>query len=130
GGGDRAVYLADDLRLVRKVALKVLNPETADAPGVRERFVAESRVAASLDHPHIIPIYEADDADGQLFIAMRYVPGADLASAIGSGSFTRERTLRVIDQVASALDAAHEAGLIHRDVKPANILLAAGSERG
>ena len=130
-GGMGAVYLADDLRLGRQVALKVLGSDTADIPTVRERFVRESRLAASLDHPNILPIYEAGEADGQLFIAMRYVPGRDLERAIsGEGPLSVDRTVDLIDQVASGLDAAHAAGLIHRDVKPGNILLAAGSQPG
>jgi class 3 adenylate cyclase len=130
-GGSGTVYLAEDTRLGRKVALKVLTTEAADAPGVRQRFVAESRLAASLDHPHIVPIYEAGEASGELFIAMRYVPGPDLAGLIrGSGQLPPDRAARIVGQIASALDAAHAAGLIHRDVKPGNILLAEGAERG
>ncbi len=130
-GGMGAVYLADDVRLGRKVALKVLAPETAEIPAVRERFVRESHLAASLDHPNILPIYEAGEAGGQLFIAMRYVPGPDLAGVIArDGPLALERTVSVIGQVASALDAAHAAGLIHRDVKPGNILVAPGSQPG
>ena len=130
-GGMGAVYLADDVRLGRKVALKVLAADTGQMPRVRERFVRESHVAASLDHPHILPIYEAGEADGQLFIAMRYVPGPDLAGIIArDGPLPLPRTVALIDQIASALDAAHAAGLIHRDVKPGNILVAPGSAPG
>ncbi|MFI5262196.1 MAG: protein kinase [Candidatus Limnocylindrales bacterium] len=130
-GGMGAVYLADDVRLGRKVALKVLAAETAELPAVRERFVRESHLAASLDHPHILPIFEAGEADGQLFMAMRYVPGPDLAGLIArDGPLALERTVALIGQVASALDAAHGAGLIHRDVKPGNILVAPGSAAG
>ena len=109
----------------------MLSPETAEIPTVRERFIRESQLAAALDHPHILPIYEAGEADGQLFIAMRYVPGPDLEGVIArDGPLPLERTLGLIDQVGSALDAAHAAGLIHRDVKPGNILVASGSSTG
>ncbi len=130
-GGMGAVYLAEDGRLGRNVALKVLAPDTAEMPQVRERFVRESHLAASLDHPNILPIYGAGEADGQLFMAMRFVPGPDLAGVIArDGPLALERTVGLIDQVAAALDAAHAAGLIHRDVKPGNILIAPGSAPG
>jgi class 3 adenylate cyclase len=130
-GGMGVVYLADDVRLGRKVALKVLTSEAADQPRIRERFLRESQIAASLDHPNILPIYDAGEADGQPYIAMRYVPGLDLDGLIKrDGSLSLERTSALIDQIASALDAAHAAGLIHRDVKPGNILVATGSQPG
>jgi ABC-type branched-subunit amino acid transport system substrate-binding protein len=118
------VYLAEDLRLGRKVALKLLSPElTADAK-FRERFLRESRLAASLDHSHVIPIYEAGEAKGALYIAMRYVEGSDLKSMLAEqGRLEPWRALEIARQVASALDAAHARGLVHRDVKPANILV-------
>ncbi len=128
-GGMSVVYRAENLRLGNTVALKLLALELAHDEGFRERFVRESRTAASLQHPHIIPIYDAGDAEGLLYIAMRYVDGPDLKTlAREGGELNPARVLRIGAQVASALDAAHERGLIHRDVKPANILLEAGPE--
>ena len=124
-GGMGAVYRAEDLRLGRKVALKVLAPELAENERFRERFLRESQLAASLDHPHIVPIYAAGEADGQLYLAMRYVEGYDLRQLLArEGPLPPERALRLVEQVGDALDAAHERGLIHRDVKPGNVLIA------
>jgi serine/threonine-protein kinase len=118
------VYRATDLRLGRTVALKLVAPERVDEPTMRERFLAESRIAASLDHPHIVPIYEAGEADGRLFLAMRFVEGDDLGVLIDQdGPLDPDRALRLLGGVARALDAAHAGGLIHRDVKPSNILV-------
>ncbi len=123
-GGMGAVYRAEDVRLGRKVALKLLVPELAENERFRERFLRESQTAASLDHPHIVPIYAAGEADGQLYLAMRYVEGADLRQLIArEAPLEPERVLRIAEQVGDALDAAHERGLIHRDVKPANVLV-------
>jgi len=125
-----AVYRAEDVRLGRKVALKLLVPELAESERFRERFFRESQVAASLDHPHIVPIYAAGEADGQLYLAMRYVEGFDLRQLIArEAPLDPDRALRLIEQVGDALDAAHERGLVHRDVKPANILIAGRSGR-
>jgi serine/threonine-protein kinase len=125
-----AVYRATDVRLGRSVALKLLVPELAENERFRERFLRESQIAASLDHPHIVPIYAAGEADGQLYLAMRYVEGYDLRQLIArEAPLEPERALRLIDQVADALDAAHERGLIHRDVKPGNVLIAGRSGR-
>ena len=127
-GGMAVVYRAEDMRLGRKVALKLLTPQLADSEQFRQRFIRESRLAASLDHPNIIPIFEAGEADGQLFIAMRYVIGSDLKALLTEqgGQLPLGRTLRLFRQVGNALDSAHRAGLVHRDVKPGNILVAAG----
>jgi WD40 repeat protein len=122
-GGMGVVFLAEDLRLGRSVALKLLAPSLAEDGGFRERFLAESRLAASLDHPCVVPIYEAGESAGRLFIAMRFVEGGDLRRRLRGGSLTAERAVRVCAQVADALDFAHARGLVHRDVKPSNVLL-------
>ena len=129
-GGMAVVYRAEDTRLGRKVALKVLTPVLAHNEQFQQRFIRESRLAASLDHPNIVPIYEAGEADGQLFIAMRYVAGSDLKALLGqTGDMPLARLLRIFVQIGDALDAAHELGLVHRDVKPGNILVASTQER-
>jgi len=122
-GGMGTVYLATHARLERKVALKTIAPALADDPDFRTRFLRESRLAASLDHPHVIPIYDADEVDGVLYLAMRYVDGPSLQALISEGALTPGDTLRVTEQIGGALDAAHAADLIHRDLKPANILV-------
>jgi serine/threonine protein kinase len=121
-GGMSVVYRAENPRLGNVIALKLLAPELAEDESFRERFVRESRTAASISHPHIIPIYDAGDADGILYIAMRYVDGPDLKARARDG-LELTQVVRIGTQIASALDAAHDRGLIHRDVKPANILL-------
>src|SRR5438270_2488560 len=126
-GGVGLVYLAQDLTLPRRVALKILRAEYAVDPQFRERFVRESRLAASLDHLNIVPIFKAGEADGVLYIAMRYVDGTDLRRLLlEEGPLDIDRTLRILGQIGGALDAAHAQGLIHRDVKPANILVTPG----
>jgi YVTN family beta-propeller protein len=130
-GGMGAVYRAEEAGLGRKVALKVIAPELAQDERFRERFLRESRIAASLDHPHIVPIFKAGDEDGALFLAMRYVEGTDLAKLLADEeALDPSRTISLLEQVAEALDAAHEKGLVHRDVKPSNVLIAvaAGKE--
>jgi serine/threonine protein kinase len=124
-GGMSAVYRAHDLALDRKVALKILTPELAGDDRFRSRFLRESRVAASLDHPNVIPIYEAGESEGLLCIAMRYVEGTDLKRRLREdGPLEPAQAIACCAQVAAALDAAHEHGLVHRDVKPSNVLIA------
>ena len=124
-GGMGEVYRAEQLNLGRKVALKVLRPDLAADDGFRRRFLRESTIAAGIDHPNVIPIYDAGEVNGLLYIAMRYVQGSDLSTLLRrEGRLDLARTLAIMTQVAGALDAAHARGLVHRDVKPSNILLA------
>ena len=121
-GGMAVVFRAVDERLGRRVALKILAPALAADEAFRQRFIRESRAAAAVDNPHIIPVFEAGEADGILYIAMRYVRGGDVRSLVRAGPLPPGRVAEMISQVSSALDAAHEHGLVHRDVKPANML--------
>jgi serine/threonine protein kinase len=130
-GGMASVYRARHLVLQRAAALKVLAPALARDQRFRARFLGESRTAASLDHPHIVPIYDAGETDGALFIAMRLIEGSDLGTMLGNETrLEPRRAVEILGQVAGALDAAHGRGLVHRDVKPSNILIsgAPGSE--
>src|SRR6266568_2240579 len=123
-GGTAVVFRAQDERLQRQVALKILSPALAEDEEFRHRFIRESRSAAAVDDPHIVPVFEAGDANGVLFIAMRYVPSGDAGTLVRRlGPLPIARAAAIISAVASALDAAHAAGLVHRDVKPANMLV-------
>ena len=123
-GGMAVVFRAHDERLDRTVALKLLAPALAEDEAFRQRFIRESRAAAAVDDPHIIPVYDAGEASGGLFIAMRFVRGGDVRSLLDrTGPMPAARAVAIMSQAASGLDAAHAKGLVHRDVKPANMLL-------
>jgi serine/threonine-protein kinase len=129
-GGMAVIYRAHDRRLGRRVALKLLAPELSQDERFQQRFLRESRLAASLDHPNIIPIYEAGEASGLLYIVMRYVEGSDMKELIDrEGPLELDQITSILRQVGAALDAAHARGLVHRDVKPGNILIASGTGR-
>jgi serine/threonine protein kinase len=123
-GGMAVVYRASDRRLSRPVALKILAPELASDEAFRQRFLREMRAAAAVDHPNIVPVFDAGEADGALFIAMRYVDGQDVRTLLqAEHRLPAPRAVRLVAQAASALDEAHSRGLVHRDVKPGNMLI-------
>src|SRR3954468_9822273 len=130
-GGMGVVYLARQTALDRPVALKLIAPDLARDEAFRARFARESRIAASLDHPNVIPVYEAGEDGERLFIAMRFVEGTDLAKMVAAeGALDPRLAAELVAQAASALDAAHARGLVHRDVKPGNLLVTGeGSSR-
>ncbi|MGZ6643990.1 MAG: serine/threonine-protein kinase, partial [Solirubrobacteraceae bacterium] len=126
-GGMGVVFRAVQLDLDRVVALKLIAPQLAGDPAFRERFVRESRAAASIDHPNVIPIYYTGEEDGRLYIAMRYVDGSDLRTLVRAETrLAPGRAARIVAQIGGALDAAHARGIVHRDIKPANVLLGVG----
>jgi len=123
-GGMGVIYRASELHPQRPVALKVVAPELAADVDFRARFLREAQIAASIEQPHVVPVLRVGEEDGLLFIAMRLIPGRDLAAVIADdGRLEPERAARIVDQIADALDTAHEQGLVHRDVKPANALV-------
>jgi CheY-like chemotaxis protein/predicted Ser/Thr protein kinase len=123
-GGMGVVYRAEHLNLQRRAAIKIIAPDLAESEGFRERFTREARIAAALQHPNIVTVYDAGEVDGLLYLAMQYIEGNDLSAMLRKDKRLRPyRAIDVCRQVASALDAAHAMGLIHRDVKPANVLI-------
>ena len=123
-GGMGVVYRAQHLNLQRRAAIKIIAPDLAESEGFRERFTREARIAAALQHPNIVTVYDAGEVDGMLYLAMQFIQGEDLAAILrAEGRLRPYRAIDVCRQVASALDAAHAMGLIHRDVKPANVLI-------
>src|SRR5947209_19668615 len=125
-GGMGMVYRATQLSLDREVALKLLSSDLGNDAGFRTRFQREGQLQAALDHEHIVPVFEAGQSEHGLFLAMRMIDGPTLKDLILAGELDPRRSLRLLAQVASALDAAHAAGLIHRDIKPQNILIDRG----
>jgi len=122
-GGMSVMYRATDIRLGRKVALKIIAEHLTEDPEFRERFVDEARNTSAIDHANVVPLYDFGEVDGLLYIAMRLVDGSDLASLIKDGPLTPDRAVALLSQVAEALDNLHERGLVHLDVKPANVLV-------
>jgi non-specific serine/threonine protein kinase len=127
-GGMGVVYMARQLSVDRRVALKVIAPELASQESIRARFEREARVAVEVEHPNVVPVYAAGEVDGLLFIAMRYVDGEDLGRLIVTkGPLEVDRVVALVTQIADGLDAAHARGLVHRDIKPSNVMVEPGA---
>ncbi|MGH3913325.1 MAG: protein kinase domain-containing protein [Pseudonocardiaceae bacterium] len=129
-GGMSVLYRATDVRLGRKVALKVMAEHLSGDPEFRERFTDEARNTSAIDHSHVVPLYDFGETEGLLYIAMRYVEGSDLATLIKEGPLAPPRALALLGQVADALDSVHARGLVHLDVKPANVLVTTRESAG
>jgi serine/threonine protein kinase len=122
-GAMGVVYVARQRSPERRVALKLINPAFADDEGFRRRFLREATTAAAIEHPHILPVYAAGESDGVLFMAMRLIDGQDLREILRGSTLSLDRVVSIVGQVGGALDAAHARGLVHRDVKPGNVLV-------
>lgn len=120
------VYLAEDERLKRRVALKLLSPSVAANPTLRERLRREARAAATISHPAVAVVYALEEIDGQLVLVTEYIPGSTLREEIARGALPRSRALAIATDIAKALTAGHDAGVIHRDLKPENVLITQG----
>jgi serine/threonine-protein kinase len=122
-GGMGEVWRAYDSAIDRVVALKMLLPHISQDPDYEKRFRREARAAARLDDPHVVPIYDVGEIDGRLYVTMRLITGTDLHTLLEAGPLDAHRAVAIIEQIASALERAHRTGLVHRDVKPSNILI-------